>query len=62
MGERFSVKTVDFARNVFTFVTLRFRTKDVIERLIIFAQHLALEIVLKKNLASDPLVYKSAER
>lgn len=48
MGERFSVKIVDFARNVFTFVTLRFRTKDIIERLIIFAQHLAVEIALKK--------------
>lgn len=48
MGERFSVKIVDFARNVFTFVTLRFRTKDIIERLIIFAQHLAVKIALKK--------------
>lgn len=61
MGERFSAKTVDFERNVFTFVTLRFRTKDIIERLIIFAQHLARKIALK-NLVSDPLVYKNVER
>lgn len=52
MSETFSVKTVNFERNVYTFV--RFRTKDIIERLVIFAQHLALEIALKKKPRKGP--------
>jgi len=58
MSERFSVKTVDFARNVFTFVTLRFRTKDIIEQLIIFAQHLAVKIGFKKTSQATLLFIK----
>lgn len=54
MSERFSVKTVSFERNVFTFVMLRIRTKDIIERLVIFVQHLALEIALKKKPHKGP--------
>jgi len=57
MGERFSTKTVDF-----TFVMLRCRTKGIVQWLIIFAQHLAVEIALKKNLTSDFLIYKNDER